>query len=75
MIHVHLGLKRRDGTTVPVGRYALDIRARAEAGFATRREVGGSTVYDVQIYREPDGSYTLGVRRGQVTRLDAFAVR
>lgn len=74
-IDLHLGLKRRDGSTVPVGRYKLDLRALSAGGYVTRREVAGSNVYDVQIYRESNGSYTLGVRRDHVTPLRAFEVR
>jgi hypothetical protein len=74
-IDLHLGLKRRDGTTVPVGRYKLDLWALSADGYVTRREVAGASVFDVQIYRESNGSYTLGVRRDQVTSLRTFELR
>ena len=60
---------------MPVGRYKLDLWALSADGFVTRREVAGASVFDVQIYRESNGSYTLGVRRDQVTSLRTFELR
>jgi hypothetical protein len=73
-IDLHLGLKRADGRTVPVGRYALDLKALAREGYVTCRDVGGTEVYDVQIYRESSGAYKLGVRQSHVTPLRRFEV-
>ena len=71
-IDLHLGLKRLDGQKVPLGRYALDLIVLAQQGFVTRRQVGSTVVFDVQIYREPDGTLLLGVRRDRTTRLERF---
>jgi hypothetical protein len=71
-IDLHLGMKRRDGQKVPLGRYDLDLGLLAQQGFVTCRQVGSAVVFDVQIYREPDGSLLLGVRRTRTTRLERF---
>jgi len=73
-IDLHLSLKRLDGQRVPVGRYALDLKALARKGHVTCRDVRGTEVYDVQIYRESSGIYKLGVRRDHVTPLRYFEV-
>ena len=36
-VDLHLGLKRTDGSRVPVGRYLLDLEALSDRGFVTRR--------------------------------------
>ena len=74
-VDLHLGLKRTDGTRVPVGRYLLDLQALSDRGFVTRRQTREGTVFDVQIYRDLRGRYLLGVRQDETTPLDAFAHR
>lgn len=71
-IDLHLGLKLLDGEKVRLGRYTLDLVALAGQGFVTRRQVGSTVVYDLQIYREPGGTLLLGVRRDRTTRLERF---
>lgn len=71
-IDLHLGLKRTDGQKVPQGRYLLDLITLARQGFVTRRQVGSTAIFDVQVYREPDGTLLLGVRRDQTTLLEQF---
>ncbi len=71
VIEVELGLNQTNGPTVPVGRFRLNLVVMAAKGVVTKR----GKVYDVQIYRESDGSYTLGVRRSQTTPLEPFRVR
>lgn len=74
-IDLHLGMKRTDGSKVPVGRYRLDLEALADRGFVTKRGYGAAAVFDVQIYREPDGRFLLGVRRDRTTPLERFEAR
>jgi hypothetical protein len=74
VMELHLGLKRKDGRQESVGRYHLDLDALADAGFVSRRVVEGNRVFDVQIYRESDGSYSLGVRQDHTTPLAPFAI-
>ena len=71
-IDLHLGMKRLDGEKVPLGRYDLDLVVLAQQGFVTRRPIGSTVVFDVQVYREPDGTLLLGVRRTRTTRLERF---
>lgn len=71
-IDLHLGLKRLDGEKVTLGRYALDLIVLAQQGFVARRRVGSTVVYDVQIYREPNGTLLLGVRRDRTKHLERF---
>lgn len=71
-IDLHLGIKRVDGTKVPVGRYRLDLEALSEGGFVTKRGNGAAAVFDVQIYRVPNGRFLLGVQRGHTTPLERF---
>ena len=71
-VDLHLGMKRLNGEKVPLGRYDLDLAELAQQGFVTRRQVGGTVVYDVQVYRESDGTLLLGVRRDRTTRLERF---
>lgn len=70
VLEVELGLNQTSGPTIPQGTYRLNLAKLSTDGFVTKR----GSVYDVQIYRESDGSYMLGVRRSQTTPLDAFAV-
>ena len=58
--------------THALGRYDLDLAELAQQGFVTRRQVGGTVVCDVQVYRESDGTLLLGVRRDRTTRLERF---
>ncbi len=74
-IDLELGMKRLDGRRVPLGRYLLDLLPLARQGFVTRRQVGSSVVFDVQFYREPDGTLLLGVRRDQTTPLEQYRSR
>lgn len=74
VMDLHLGVKRVDGTKTPAGRYRLDLEALSADGFVTQRGTGAARVFDVQIYRESNGSFLLGVRRGQTTRLARFKV-
>jgi len=71
-VDLHLGLKRLDGQKVPLGRYTLDLVVLAKQGFVTRRQVGSTVVFDVQVYRESDGTLLLGVRRDRTVRLERF---
>ena len=63
-----------DGAKVPVGRFRLDLEDLSKQGFVTQRGTGAARVFDVQIYREGNGTFLLGVRRGETTRLDRFRV-
>jgi hypothetical protein len=72
-IELHLGLKRADGRHEPVGCFFLDLNALAAHGFVTRRDVLDSRVFDVGIYRERDGTYSLGVRRDDTTLLAPYS--
>ena len=74
-VDLHLGMKRTDGRKVPVGRYYLDLVPLAARGFVTRRQVGSTVVFDVQVYRDPNGTFELGVRRDHTTPLEQFRVR
>ena len=74
VIDLELGMKRIDGRREALGRYLLDLLPLAQLGFVTRRQVGGSAVFDVQIYREPNGALLLGVRQGHTTKLERFRV-
>ena len=74
VMDLHLGVKRADGAKVPVGRFRLDLEDLSKQGFVTQRGTGAARVFDVQIYREGNGTFLLGVRRGQTTRLDRFRV-
>ena len=71
-IDLHLGMKRADGTKVPVGRYLLNLEELSDQGFVTKRGSGAAAVFDVQIYRESTGRFVLGVRQSQTTPLDRF---
>lgn len=75
VIDLELGMKRLDGRRVPLGRYLLDLVPLARQGFVTRRQVGSTRVFDVQVYREPDGTLLLGVRRDHTTPLEQFRSR
>jgi hypothetical protein len=72
LIELHLGLKRADGSRQAVGRFHLDLNTLADDGFVTRRVVDGNRVFDIQIYREGDGSYSLGVRQNDKTSLAPY---
>lgn len=74
VIDLHLGLKRANGMKQNVGRFRIPLDILADRGFVTRRLVEGHRVFDVQIYRETNGSYSLGVRQNDTTPLDAYAV-
>jgi hypothetical protein len=74
-IELHLGLKCADGRHEPVGCFFLDLNVQAANGFVTRRDVADSRVFDIGIYREPDGTYSLGVRRGATTPLAPYRRR
>jgi hypothetical protein len=74
VMELHFGLKRLDGQHQAIGRFRLDLEALAGMGFVNRRVVEGNRVFDVQIYREPDSSYSLGVRRDHTTPLAPYAV-
>jgi hypothetical protein len=74
IMELHLGLKCLDGQQQAIGRFRLDLNALADKGFVTRRVVEGNRVFDVQIYREPDSAYSLGVRRDHTTPLAPYAV-
>jgi antitoxin component of MazEF toxin-antitoxin module len=74
VIELELGLKRINGDRQPVGTFHLDLDSLADGGFVTRRIVGGNRVFDVQIYRDSNGEYSLGVRQDQTTRLADYAV-
>ncbi len=74
VIDLELGLKRVDGRREALGRYVLDLLSLAEPGYVTHRLVGSVSVFDVQIYREPNGVLLLGVRRGHTTKLERFRV-
>lgn len=73
-IDLRLGLKRKDGKKQPIGRYLLPLDTLADEGFVTRRVVDGHRVFDIQIYRENDNSYFLGVRRHETTPLSRYAI-
>ncbi len=75
LIDLHFGMKRTDGRQVPVGRFRLNLELLSRTGFVTKRQVGSSAVYDVQIYRLRDGSFVLGVRQDQTTPLAQYAAR
>lgn len=74
IVDLNLGLKRTDGRKEPVGHFRLPMDALADGGFVTRRFVDGHRVFDVQIYRALDGTYSLGVRREQITPIDGYEV-
>ncbi len=71
-IDLHLGMKRADGTKVPVGRFLLDLEAESDEGYVTKRGHGAAAVFDVQIYRQSNGRFLLGVRQSETTPLDRF---
>jgi hypothetical protein len=73
VVDLHLGLKRTDGSKQAVGRFLLPLDALADRGFVTRRVGESQRVFDVQIYRALDGSYLLGVRQDETTRLTRYA--
>ena len=74
VIDLYLGLKRANGSKHPVGHFRLVLDALVDRGFVTQRIVEGHRVFDVQIYRETNGNYYLGVRRNQTTPLAHYAV-
>jgi len=74
IVDLYLGLKRADGSKEAVGRFSLPMDALAGGGFVTRRLVDGHRVFDIQIYRALDGSYSVGVRREKTTPLERYAV-
>jgi len=74
VVDLQLGLKRADGKRETVGHFRLPMDALADSGFVTRRVVDGHRVFDVQIYRGPDASYSLGVRRDETTPLAHYAI-
>jgi hypothetical protein len=74
IVDLDLGLKRTDGNKEAVGRFRLPMDALADSGFVTRRVVDGHRVFDVQLYRALDGSYSLGVRRDETTPLTGYAM-
>lgn len=63
VILVDLGLKRVNGDTERIGRFRLDLESLAAQGVVARRKISGNRVFDVQIYRDEHGDYSLGVRR------------
>jgi hypothetical protein len=73
VIELDLGLKRIDSSREPVGHFLLPLDALADDGFVARRIVGGHRVFDVQIYRGQDGSYSLGVRQDRITPLASYS--
>jgi hypothetical protein len=75
VIDLHLGLKRANGSKESVGHFELPLDALANRGFVTKRIVEGHRVFDVQIYREADGRFSLGVRQDETTPLGAYAIR
>lgn len=75
IMELQLGLKRADGSVHPVGRYRLPLDALADGGFVTRRVIDSNRVFDVQIYRNANDSYSIGVRRSKTTPLAPYAVR
>jgi len=74
IVDLHLGLKRADGSRETVGHFHLPMDALADSGFVTRRIVDGHRVFDVQIYRALDGSYSLGVRQNETTPMTRYAM-
>jgi hypothetical protein len=73
-INLQLGLKRVDGSKETVGRFRLPLNSLADGGFVTRRVIEGHRIFDVQILRELDGSYSIGVHQGRSTPLAPYAV-
>ncbi len=55
-VEVDLGLRRVRGDREAVGRFRLDLEGLASEGVVARRVVDGRPVFDVQIYREDDGT-------------------
>jgi hypothetical protein len=72
VILLDLWLKRASGESVKIGRYRLALESLAARGVVTRREVSGNRVFDVQIFRDQDGRFSLGVRRGHTTPIAQF---
>ena len=73
-INLQLGLKRADGSRQIVGRFRLPLSSLADSGFVARRVIEGHRVFDVQVLRELDGSYSIGVHEGRSTPLAPYAV-
>lgn len=74
VIDLRLGLKRANGGKQAVGRFRLPLDALANEGYVTKRVVDRHRVFDVQIYRETSGSYSLGVRQNKTTPLAPYAI-
>ena len=74
VLDLHLGLKREDGSKQPVGHFRLPLETLARSGFIGRRVIEGHRVFDVQIYRDTNGSYSLGVRQSEATPLAPYSI-
>lgn len=73
-LDLELSYKDSGGRVHDVGRFSMSLSALTRLGVVTERTVGGGSVFDVRIVREPDGVYWLSVRSTARQPLEEFRV-